>query len=80
MGRRSEHATANALDIAGFVLADGTRITLAQDWDEGGARAAFLRDLRTGACRFFDVVLGPDFNEARRDHFHLDMGRFRTCR
>jgi hypothetical protein len=80
MGRRSEHATANALDIAGFVLADGTRITLAQDWDEGGARAAFLRDLRTGACRFFDVVLGPDFNEAHRDHFHLDMGRFRTCR
>jgi hypothetical protein len=80
MGRRSEHATANALDVAGFVLADGTRITLAADWDGSGARAAFLRDLRAGACRFFDVVLGPDFNEAHRDHFHLDMGRFRACR
>lgn len=79
MGRRSEHATANALDIAGFVLADGTRITLAQDWDAGAGRAAFLRDLRVGACRFFDVVLSPDFNEAHRDHFHFDMGRFRAC-
>ena len=28
----------------------------------------------------FDVMLGPDFNKAHRDHFHLDMGRFRTCR
>lgn len=80
MGRRSEHATANALDIAGFVLADGARITLAGDWDGNAARAAFLRDLRAEACRFFDVVLGPDFNEAHRDHFHLDMGRFRACR
>ncbi len=79
-GRRSEHATGNALDIAGFVLADGTRITLAGDWDGSATRAAFLRDVRTSACRFFDVVLGPDFNEAHRDHFHLDMGRFRTCR
>jgi hypothetical protein len=79
-GRRSEHATANALDIAGFVLADGARITLAGDWDGSPARAAFLRDLRDGACRFFDVVLSPEFNEAHRDHFHVDMGRFRTCR
>jgi hypothetical protein len=79
-GRRSEHATANALDVAGFVLADGARITLVGDWDGSGARAAFLRDVRAGACRFFDVVLSPDYNEAHRDHFHLDMGRFRTCR
>jgi hypothetical protein len=79
-GRRSEHATANALDIAGFVLADGARITLAGDWRGSPARADFLRDVRNGACRFFDVVLSPDFNEAHRDHFHLDMGRFRTCR
>jgi hypothetical protein len=79
-GRRSEHATANALDVAGFVLADGARITLAADWNGSPARATFLRDLRDHACRFFDVVLSPDFNEAHRDHFHLDMGRFRTCR
>lgn len=78
-GRRSEHAKANALDVAGFVLADGTRITLAQDWRRG-AKGAFLRDVRDGACRFFDVVLGPDYNAAHRDHFHFDMGRYRACR
>ncbi len=80
-GRRSEHATANALDIAGFVLDDGTSITLSRDWSrDGGGRAAFLRDVHDGACRFFNVVLGPDYNEAHRDHFHVDMGGFRTCR
>ena len=79
-GRRSEHATANAIDVSAFVLADGTRITVAQDWRGGSVKAAFLRDVRTGACRFFDVVLGPDFNDQHRDHFHLDMGRFRACR
>lgn len=79
-GRRSEHATANALDVAGFVLSDGTRVSVLQDWNEGGRRAAFLRDVRAGGCRFFDVVLSPDFNDAHRDHFHFDMGRFRACR
>lgn len=81
VGRRSRHATANAIDVAGFVLADGSGISLAGDWSGPDPRKrAFLRALRDGACRFFDVVLSPDFNEAHRDHFHLDMGRFRTCR
>lgn len=80
-GRRSEHATGNAIDIAAFTLADGTRIALPEDWESTDPRkAAFLRDVRDGACRFFDVVLGPDYNAAHRDHFHLDMGRFRACR
>jgi hypothetical protein len=79
-GRRSEHATANALDVTGFVLTDGTRVGVLQDWGDGSRKAAFLRALRAGACRFFDVVLSPDFNEAHRDHFHFDLGRFRACR
>ena len=79
-GRRSEHATANAIDIAGFVLEDGTRVTLKGDWDGDGGKAAFLRALRDGACRIFNVTLGPDYNEAHRDHFHFDMGPRRACR
>jgi hypothetical protein len=80
-GRRSEHASANAIDISGFVLADGQRVTLVDAWDGPDARrAAFLRAVRDGACRFFDVVLGPDYNDAHRDHFHLDMGAYRACR
>lgn len=80
-GRRSEHATANAIDVAGFTLADGTRVRLDADWSgPDPRRAAFLRAVRDGACRYFNVVLGPDYNEAHRDHFHFDMGPFRTCR
>ncbi|MBM1171787.1 extensin-like domain-containing protein [Microvirga arabica] len=80
-GRRSEHATANAIDIAGFVLADGRQITVRSYWSGGDERReAFLRALRDGACRFFDVVLSPDYNEAHHDHFHFDMGSYRACR
>ncbi|UFN47593.1 extensin family protein [Roseomonas sp. OT10] len=78
--RRSQHATANAIDVAGFTLADGREVSLARDWDDPGPRGAFLRDARDGACRLFDAVLGPDYNAAHRDHFHLDRGPWRTCR
>ncbi|MCG7391764.1 extensin family protein [Microvirga sp. ACRRW] len=80
-GRRSEHATANAIDIAAFVLADGRQVTVRRDWEGGDQRhAAFLRAVRDGACTFFDVVLSPDYNEAHHDHFHFDMGSYRACR
>ena len=74
-GPWSEHATADALDIAGFRLADGRRITVAADWSAGGAEAAFLRSARTSACDLFATVLSPDYNEAHRDHLHLDQAR-----
>jgi hypothetical protein len=35
--------------------------------------AAFLRRLHKGACGTFGTVLGPDANEAHRDHFHFDL-------
>nr|WP_144277068.1 extensin family protein [Pseudomonas resinovorans] len=78
--RRSQHASANALDIAGFRLADGRRISVARHWDGEGAEARFLRLVRDAACTHFSVTLGPDYNAAHRDHFHVDMGRWRLCR
>jgi hypothetical protein len=72
-GRWSEHAHANAIDITGFRLADGTRISVARDWRGTGGKAAFLRDVRDGACRLFATVLSPDYNAAHRDHLHLDQ-------
>ena len=77
---RSRHATAEAFDVAGFVLADGRRIRVLGDWNEGSAAATFLHDVRDGACQFFDGVLSPDHNEAHRDHLHLDRGPYRYCR
>jgi hypothetical protein len=38
-----------------------------------GAEAAFLRQLHRGACATFGTVLGPDANEAHRNHFHFDL-------
>jgi hypothetical protein len=78
--RRSQHATADALDVAGFVLANGHRIRVRSEWGSGDRDAAFLRDVHAGACRFFDAVLGPEYNAAHRDHLHLDRGAFRVCR
>ena len=161
--RLSEHALANAIDIAGFITADGRSIEVARHWgptlrDQKAARAAarakeakeakepaakaeptkapvrtpsaisrqggderklaqgtnnvsrgqplqrlgrsaetavdakgpaqvaeareeahvsaegtFLRRLHKGACGIFGTVLGPEANEAHRDHFHLDL-------
>jgi hypothetical protein len=79
-GRLSQHASANALDIAGFRLADGRRISVLKDWKEEGDKGRFLRLVRDGACKQFNTVLGPDYNAAHRDHFHVDMGLWRVCR
>lgn len=79
-GRRSEHATANAIDVSGFALADGREVSLARHWSGPGAEAAFLRDVRDGACRWFRAVLGPDHDAAHRDHFHFDRGAWNACR
>ncbi len=78
--RRSQHATADALDFAGVILSDGTRITVARDWNDPGAKGTFLKELHAGACPYFDAVLGPGYNAAHHDHFHLDRGRARICR
>lgn len=69
----SEHATAEALDIAAFRLADGRRISVLDDWRGDGPEAAFLHRVRAGACDAFATVLSPDYNAAHRDHLHLDQ-------
>ena len=79
-GRLSQHATANALDIAGFRLADGRSISVLKDWPKDNQDARFLRQVRDGACDVFSVVLGPDYNAAHRNHFHVDVGPWWVCR
>jgi hypothetical protein len=72
-GPWSEHATGNALDVAGFVLEDGRRIRVAGDWTGEGDEAAFLRRARDEACGVFGTVLSPDYNAAHADHLHFDQ-------
>jgi hypothetical protein len=66
--------------VGGFVLADSTTISVLSDWNGDPEKGTFLRELRDGTCRFFDVVLSPDYNEAHRDRFHFDMGDGSACR
>lgn len=80
-GQWSEHAFANAFDIAAFELADGQLIRVLTDWDgENKDKRDFLRAARKQACRIFNVTLSPDYNAAHADHFHVDMGPYVTCR
>ena len=130
----SEHALANAIDISGFVLDNGTVIKVADGWgptardpapkpapksadaapevkskapqgkmsglgardiaaasttksdakdDAGNAsetptskadpKSVFLHRVHENACGLFGTVLGPEANDAHRDHLHLDM-------
>jgi hypothetical protein len=84
-GSWSEHATADAIDIAAFRLANGKRVNVAADWRGDDADSRFLHRVRDGACRLFATVLSPDYNAAHHDHLHLDqaargaLGR-RACR
>lgn len=79
--RLSAHATANAIDIAGFVLADGRRISVRADWRSDNAQVrAFLQTVHASACKRFGTTLGPDYNAAHADHLHLEMSGRAFCR
>lgn len=70
----SEHAFGNAIDIGGFRLADGQKITLVKDWTKGDDQLkGFLREAHIGACNYFTTVLGPGSNALHANHFHVDL-------
>lgn len=76
----SEHAFANAVDVAAFVLADGRKVTIEQGWNSADPEVReFLQVIHKSACRRFETVLSPDYNAAHYNHLHLDMGRGPFC-
>lgn len=78
---RSAHARAEAIDVSAFVLADGRRIVLKRDWQGGDAATReFLRVVHKSACKRFGTVLGPEYNAAHQDHFHLEGIGAKFCR
>jgi len=50
--------------------------------DAGGEATAqkslFLRKVHESACGIFTTVLGPEANEAHRNHLHLDLAQRRS--
>jgi hypothetical protein len=70
----SEHSFGNALDIGGFVLADGREILIVRDWTRGDEQTrAFLMDVHSGSCQHFSTVLSPGSNMFHYNHIHVDL-------
>jgi hypothetical protein len=90
-GKLSEHAKANALDIAAFDFNRTTQIAVAggtsgffQKLGLSG-RGNFTTAVRKSACQYFNTVLGPGADRYHGDHFHVDLmklrpGRSKMCR
>lgn len=74
--RISEHGKGRAIDISGFVLRDGSEISVLRYWGKGSL-GRILREIHAAACGPFGTVLGPDADRFHRDHFHLDTARYR---
>lgn len=75
--RMSLHATAEAIDVSGFVLDSGKSLSLKADWER---ERAFFEEVRDSACQWFETTLGPEYNALHADHFHLQSRGWGTCR
>ena len=79
--RRSAHAVAQAIDVSGFVLADGRRITVSGNWHDPSPKVRqFFATIQASACKRFGTVLGPAYNAAHSDHLHLELSSSAFCR
>ncbi len=78
-GRWSEHAAGRAIDVSGFLLKNGERVSVEHDWRAVGPKGEFLHALARRACDYFNVVLTPDSDKDHYNHLHLDIGRWRLC-
>lgn len=90
-GKLSEHAKANAFDMAAFVFEKKAEVSVAGGWSgvfqslKLSGRGNFLRRIRKESCAYFNTVLGPGTDRYHKDHFHVDLmplrpGRFKMCR
>jgi hypothetical protein len=65
----SEHARANALDLRGLKLANGSMI----DFTDKAVSKEFREAIRQSACSSFTTVLGPGSDSYHEGHIHLDL-------
>lgn len=72
----SEHGSGKAIDIGGYVLANGTAVSVLKGWGSD-ASGKVLASMRREACGPFNTVLGPGSDSHHRDHLHFDTARGR---
>jgi hypothetical protein len=70
--RISEHGKGRALDISGFIFADGTEWTISRDYNKQ------IRKAHQGACGIFGTTLGPGSDGYHEDHLHFDTASYRS--
>jgi len=70
----SEHGKGRALDISGFVLADGRALSVARDYRKSRAMKASHK----AACGPFGTTLGPGSDGMHEDHLHVDIVSYRN--
>lgn len=76
VGRMSEHAFANAIDVKGFQLANGREVRILTGWRGAPDEQGFWHDIAYGACTSFTTVLGPGSSDGlHENHLHLDLAR-----
>lgn len=75
VGKVSEHAFGNALDVGSFILADGREVAVKTGWKGRPDEQGFLRNVQASACERFTTVLAPGSNAFHYDHIHVDLMR-----
>ncbi len=75
--RLSEHALGNAIDFGSFTLANGTVLSIEDDWRRRNKEGTAIRALVDSACGPFGTVLGPDADRFHQDNLHLDTAEYR---
>jgi hypothetical protein len=70
--RISEHGRGKAIDISGIVLADGTVLTVANNWNRA------MRTAYQAGCGIFGTTLGPGSDGYHEDHMHFDTANHRN--
>ncbi len=78
-GILSQHAFANAIDVSGFVLNNGSTINVEKDWKGSKAKSKFLKAVASKACKSFRVSVSPDSDANHFNHLHWDAGLYRSC-
>lgn len=69
----SAHGKGVAIDVRGFVFANGRRVAVEDQSD--AQSTAYLKSLRAAACGWFTTVLGPGSDPYHASHLHLDVER-----
>ncbi len=65
----SEHGRGGAIDVAGFIFADGTEWSVLRDYTKQMRRA------HKDACGIFGTTLGPGSDGLHEDHLHFDTAK-----